>query len=116
MLNLGLLTPDLVLAGLALAVMLADMVLPPSRSRWLYHLAWVSAAGVLTAIVLGLGKPATMGMGSLWVADSFSQFFKMTTLLAAALCLLLSLDYKALPGSAAPGRRRSFRWRARRRG
>ena len=97
MLNLGLLKPELVLAGLALAVMLADMVLPSSRSRWLYHLSWISAAGVLLAVVWGLGKPATMGLGSLWVVDSFSQFFKMTTLLAAMLCLLLSLDYKALP-------------------
>ena len=97
MLNLGLLKPELVLSGLALAVLLADMVLPPSRSRWLYHLCWLSAAGVLLAVVLGLGKPATMGLGSLWVVDSFSQFFKMTTLLAAVLCLLMSLDCKALP-------------------
>ena len=29
--------------------------------------------------------------------DSFGQFFKMTTLLASVLCLLLSLDYQALP-------------------
>lgn len=97
MLNLGLLKPELALAGLALAVMLADMLLPRSRSRWLYHLSWVGAAGVLLAVVLGLGDAAKAGTGTLWVVDSFAQFFKVTTLMTAVLCLLLSLDYKALP-------------------
>lgn len=95
--NLGLLTPELVLAGLALAVMLLDMVLPRSRSRWLTHFAWLSAAGVLALVVAGIGSPAAHGVGTLWVVDSFGQFFKMTVLLTATLCLLMSLDYKALP-------------------
>ena len=48
--NLGLLTPELILSGLALLVMFADMLLPRSKSRWLYHLAWLSsAAGVARA-------------------------------------------------------------------
>jgi len=97
MLNLGLLKPELLLASLALAVMLADMILPPARSRWLYHLAWLSAAVTLGAVVFGLGKTSAQGAGSLWVVDSFGQFFKITTLLAAVLCLMLTLDYKALP-------------------
>lgn len=95
--NLGLLTPEFVLSGLALAVMLADMALPRSKSRWLYHLAWLSSAAVLVMIVASLGNPAARGAGSLWVADSFGQFFKLTTLLTATLCLLMGLDYKALP-------------------
>ena len=97
MLNLGLLIPELALSGLALAVMLADMLLPRSRSRWLYHLAWLSSAAVLALIVASLGDPAARGVGTLWVADSFGQFFKLTTLLTATLCLLMGLDYKALP-------------------
>src|SRR5258708_4160370 len=95
--NLGLLTPELVLSGLALALMLADMVLPKARSRWLYHLAWISSAAVLALVVSSLGDPAARGTGTLWVADSFGQFFKLTTLLTATLCLLMGLDYKALP-------------------
>src|SRR5665811_1277095 len=59
--NLGLLTPELTLSGLALAVMLADMVLPRSKSRWLYHLAWLSSAAVLVLIVASLGDPAARG-------------------------------------------------------
>lgn len=97
MLNLGLLLPEMTLAVLALAVMLADMLLPPSRSRWLYHLSWFSAAVVLIGVAWGFSRPGAQGLGSLWVADPFSQFFKMTTLLAAVFGLLLSLDYKALP-------------------
>lgn len=97
MLNLGLLTPELILAGLALAVMLVDMVLPRGKSRWLYHLAWVSAAGVLALVVATLGDAGSRGTGTLWVADAFGQFFKMTTLLTATLCLLMGLDYEALP-------------------
>jgi NADH-quinone oxidoreductase subunit N len=95
--NLGLLTPELILSGLALLVMFADMLLPRSKSRWLYHLAWLSAAGVLALIVSTLGDHSAQGAGALWVVDSFGQFFKLTTLLTATLCLLMGLDYKALP-------------------
>ncbi|MBI3565546.1 MAG: NADH-quinone oxidoreductase subunit N [Elusimicrobia bacterium] len=95
--NLALLTPELVLAGLALALMLADMVLPRAKSRWLYHLAWLSSAGVLALVVASLGGPTARGTGTLWIADSFGQFFKLTTLLTATLCLLMGLDYRALP-------------------
>src|ERR1035437_9255350 len=94
--NLGLLTPELVLSGLALVVMIADMLLPRSLSRGLYHLAWLSSAGVLALVVASLGAPQHAA-GTLWVADSFGQFFKLTTLLTATLCLLMGLDYKALP-------------------
>ncbi len=95
--HLGLLTPELVLSGLALAAMLLDMVLPRSRSRWLYHFAWVSAAAVLALVVASMGAGGGRGAGTLWVVDDFSQFFKMLALLAAVLCLMLGLDYRALP-------------------
>jgi NADH-quinone oxidoreductase subunit N len=95
--NLGLLIPEIILSGLALAVMLADMVLPRSKSRWLYHLAWLSSSAVLALVVASLGDKSALGSGTLWVTDSFGQFFKLTTLLTATLCLLMGLDYKALP-------------------
>ncbi len=95
--NLGLLTPELILSGLALVLMLADLVLPKGKSRWLYHLAWLSSAAVLALVVSTLGDASTRGTGTLWIVDSFGQFFKMTTLLTATLCLLMGLDYAALP-------------------
>jgi NADH-quinone oxidoreductase subunit N len=93
--DLSLLTPELVLSGLALAGMLADMLLPPRRARWLYHLAWGSAAGVLALVAASLGAPG--GTGTLWVVDGFARFFQLIVLMTAVLCLLMGLDYRALP-------------------
>ncbi len=95
--NLSLLSPAMALSGLAVLVLLADMLVPPSRSRLLYHLGWASAAGTLAWLVAGLANPASRGADSLWVVDAYAQFFGMTILLAAVLCLLMGLDYKALP-------------------
>lgn len=95
--HLRLLLPESILATLALGVSLADLILPARQARALYHLAWLSAAGVLAWVALSLGDAATYGVGSLWTVDPFSQFFKLTTLLTCVLCLLLGLDYKALP-------------------
>src|SRR5262245_42073887 len=95
--NLRLLLPETTLATLALAVALVDLVLPAKKSRVLYHLAWLSCAGVLAWVALTMGDPAAHGTGALWSTDPFSQFFKLTTLLTAALCLLLGLDYADLP-------------------
>lgn len=96
--NLRLLAPEMWLSGLALGLLLVDMLLPVKRSRWLYHLAWLSAAGVLVMTALTLsGAAGAHGVGTLWVADPFSQFLKMCVVLTTALCLLLGLDYAALP-------------------
>src|SRR5438552_1579920 len=99
--NLRLLLPENVLATLALVVALADLVVPAKRARILYHLAWLSAAGVLAWIAFTMGDPSTHGVGALWSVDPFSQFFKLTTLLTCVLCLLLGLDYKELPENQA---------------
>jgi NADH-quinone oxidoreductase subunit N len=96
--GLRLLLPETVLCGLALFVLLADMLVPAKRSRWLYHLAWLSAAAVLVMTALTLsGAGAAQGTGTLWSVDPFSQFLKMCVVLTTALCLLLGLDYAALP-------------------
>ena len=99
--NLRLLLPETILATLALVVALTDLLLPARRARALYHLAWLSAAGVLAWVALTLGDPASQGVGTLWSVDPFSQFFKVTTLLTCVVCLLLGLDYKDLPESHA---------------
>lgn len=95
--NLRLLYPESILATLALGVAFTDLFLPVKRSRALYHLAWLSAAGVLAWIAFSLGDASWHGVGSLWAVDPFSQFFKLTTLLTCVLCLLLGLDYAPLP-------------------
>jgi NADH-quinone oxidoreductase subunit N len=96
--NLRLLAPEMWLSGLALGLLLVDMLLPAKKSRWLYHLAWLIAAGVLVMTALTLaGATGAHGVGTLWSVDPFSQFLKMCVLLTTALCLLLGLDYAALP-------------------
>ena len=98
MTNLRLLTPEMTLSGLALLVLFVDMLLPVKRARWLYHLAWLSAAGVLVMTALTLtGASGAHGVGTLWSVDPFSQFLKMCVLLTTVLCLLLGLDYAGLP-------------------
>jgi NADH-quinone oxidoreductase subunit N len=99
--NLRLLMPETVLATLALVIAFVDLVLPARKSRALYHLGWLSAAGVLGWVALTMGDASAHGVGTLWAADPFSQFFKMTTLLTCALCLLIGLDYAELPDSGA---------------
>jgi NADH-quinone oxidoreductase subunit N len=96
--NLRLLAPEMWLSGLALGLLLVDMLLPAKKSRLLYHLAWLIAAGVLVVTALTLtGASGAHGVGTLWSVDPFSQFLKMCVLLTTALCLLLGLDYAALP-------------------
>jgi NADH-quinone oxidoreductase subunit N len=95
--NLRLLLPETILATLGLAVAFADLVLPSQKARALYHLAWLSAAGVLAWVACTLGDAGAHGIGSLWAVDPFSQFFKLTTVLTCVLCLLLGLDYADLP-------------------
>ncbi len=93
--NLRLLLPESILAAMALVVVLADLFVPRGRARALYHLAWLSAAGVL--VWIAMAGPAALGTGTLWAVDPFSQFFKVLTLLTCVLCLLIALDYKELP-------------------
>jgi len=95
--NLALLSPALALSGLALLAMFVDMFVPAKHSRLLYHFAWISSAAVLAYLIAGIADPASRGTGTLWIVDAYSQFFSMTILIAATLCLLLGLDYKALP-------------------
>jgi NADH-quinone oxidoreductase subunit N len=95
--HLAPLLPEIILSGLALLLLLLDMILPRTKSRWLYHCAWLSTAAVMAGIILTLSDPTTRGSGVLWVNDSFGQFFKLITLLATTVCLLMGLDYKALP-------------------
>lgn len=97
MINLRLLAPEIALGSLGLLVMLADMILPSKRSRWLYHLAWMGTAATLAVVACSSGESAGLGTGTLWSVDPFSQFFKCAVLLTATLCLMLGLDYARLP-------------------
>ena len=94
--GLRLLLPETVLASLALGITLLDLF-GGAKRRWLYHLGWVAAAIALALSACSLHTPNALGVGTLWSVDPFAQFFKVSFLMGALLCLLLGLDYKDLP-------------------
>jgi len=93
--------PELVLAGAALAVLVADMAVPRERQGWL---SWLALAGLgATAVALGptLGVHTTIARG-VFAVDAFGVFFKIVFLIAAAVTVLMSGRYLAVEG-ARPG-------------
>ena len=91
--NLQLLTPEFALAGLALAVFAADLVVPEDRKDLL---GWLSIAGLLGLIALSLvmlwGEDKTLYDGLLAV-DAFSLFFKIFFLGLGVFIVLSSMEY-----------------------
>jgi len=100
-LNLDLMLPELVVAGTALAVVLAEVIVPAARR--LHATAVVALLGLVLAGVLLFVRGAEgvalelLGDGGIrltgWVADGFSQAVRGLTLAGAFLVVLLSLPY-----------------------
>lgn len=98
MTNLALLYPEMALGVMALGLLLADLFIAARHGRLLYHLAWLVSIVTLCLIGWTISTAGTaQGVGTLWAVDPLSQFFKMLVLLTTVLCLLLGLEYKALP-------------------
>ena len=91
--NLHLLTPEFALAGLALAVFAADLVVPEGRK---YLLGWLSVAGLLALIAVSVvmlrGEDKTLYDGLLAV-DAYSLFFKIFFLGLGVFIILSSIEY-----------------------
>ena len=91
--NIHLLTPEFVLAGLALLVFVVDLFLPEDRKELL---GWLSVLGLLGLIALSLGmltgEKASLYDGLLAV-DHFSLFFKVVFLAIGVFIILSSLQF-----------------------
>ena len=91
--NIQLLTPEFALAGLALLVLAADLIVPENRKKLL---GWLSIAGLLGLIVLSLlmlwGEDETLYDG-LMAVDAYSLFFKIFFLGLGIFIILSSMDY-----------------------
>lgn len=90
--DLSLFAPELFLAALGVAVLLADLILP---SSWRKEVAAVAGLGLLlgllpVASVLGRG-PASDFSGA-FVVDDFAVLFKLVFVVAGALTVLLAAD------------------------
>jgi NADH-quinone oxidoreductase subunit N len=86
------LTPEFILGGVALIVLLADAFIPKARHG---VIAWMSIAGlVLTAAALVpyAGEHTTAARGMIAV-DGFGAFFQFLFLFAAGLTILMSPRY-----------------------
>jgi len=91
--NLGLLTPEFALAGLAFLVLAVDLFLPRDKK---HLLAWLSVAGLVGVIVLAAvmlwGEEESLYDGLLAV-DDFSLFFKIFFMGMGIFIILASIDY-----------------------
>ena len=89
--------PELVLAISGLAILAAG-VIPKKETFFPVSMACVGA--LLLAAVLVLGQPEGTALGGHYVSDAFSGFMKFLALAAAAVGILLSLDFNEREGTA----------------
>jgi NADH-quinone oxidoreductase subunit N len=90
-LNFWLLSPELSLCAVALAVILLDLVIEQKKL-----LAWVGVFGLIVPIALTIalwGNEEQSSFGGMLVADEFALFFKFLILGITALVILSSVDY-----------------------
>jgi len=91
-LNFRVIAPALIVTLTALVVLLAELVTPAHRKRWL---GFASVVGLLAAAgaTIGLWSVSTAAFGKMVVADPFGLFLTLVILLGAALSILLAMDF-----------------------
>lgn len=91
-LNFRVIAPALIVTLTALVVLLAELVTPASRKRWL---GFFSLIGLLIAAgaTVGLWDVNASAFGRMVVADNFGLFLTLVILLGAALSILLAMDF-----------------------
>ncbi len=90
--NMGVLAPTLVLLGAAILVLMLDL-LPPRNDKT--HLAGVALAGVVGALLVALTQWGRdhRGFRDMVVLDNYALFVDIVICYAAALVILVSIDY-----------------------
>jgi NADH-quinone oxidoreductase subunit N len=89
-LNFWLLSPELSVCGIALAVVLLDLVI--RQKKLLAGLA-VAALGIPIAFTIVLWGQQQTSFNGMLVVDNFSLFFKFLILGITALVIVSSVDY-----------------------
>jgi len=98
---LGVIGPEVVLVVAGIGIMLGEVVVKGEERR---HLVWIGIAGVVGALVVGLGlwgKEYVGGFGGLVVVDRFSSFIGIVYLIGSGLTLLISRGYMERRGEEA---------------
>ena len=93
--------PELVITAGALAVLIADVLLPKRSGTALAWVTLVVIGATAASLVPFAGKHAEIAHG-LMALDQFALFFKAVFLLAAAITVLMSVRYLEIEG-ASPG-------------
>jgi len=90
--SLAVLAPALIVIGTGCLVLLLDL-LPPRESK--VHLATVALIGVVAALLTSLAAWGGRGRGfhDMVILDNYALFFHVVICYAAALIVLLSIDY-----------------------
>jgi len=91
--DLSIFGPELSLCGLAIVVLVADLIV---QRRWRLLPAGVAAVGLAVPVYLVASRwmgPRTYEFMGAYVIDSFADSFKLVLLTAAFLVILLSIDY-----------------------
>ena len=91
MLNFELLIPELTLAGVAIVVILLDLVVPRKGLLPVVSIAGVVVAAGFAIAMWGGGSQALFN--NMLAVDKFALFFKLLFLAIAALVILASVDY-----------------------
>ncbi len=91
--NLSVFAPELSLCGLAILVLVADLIVPRAWRRLPAALAAVGLAVPLYFVARLWQEPLQFEFTGAYVVDGFSGAFKMLLLFAAFLVILLSFDY-----------------------
>ncbi len=90
--NSSLIILEVLVIGLGLVVMLADLFMPPERRRFIAYLA-IAALG--TFLVMDLGSDTAMGtaFNGMFVNDALSLFFKRFFVIATMLVLFMAAEF-----------------------
>lgn len=89
--NLAAVMPEVLLTGLALAVLILDFFLRKENKAVLGYLSILGLLALLPVVFM-THEPAP-SFGGMMVADSFSAFFNTVFIIAAILTMLISMDY-----------------------
>ena len=90
--ELGALTPALIVLAAGVLVLILDL-LPPARSK--QHLGGVALAGIVTALLAAIAKwgHGARAFRDMVLLDDYALFLHVIICYAAALAVLLSIDY-----------------------
>ena len=86
--NLGPITPELIMTGIALFILMADLFIKKKEA-----LAFLGIIGTVIVVYYTLVTTAGTTFGGMFVSDGYSTFFKLLFLINLILTILISVKY-----------------------